>query len=175
MLKGVLHDRGLSTAVGDEGGFAPDLASNEEACRLLVEAIEAAGFTPGDQIAIALDPASTEFYRDGAYVLASEDRTLSPDEMVGYYADLVDRYPIVSIEDGMAEEDWDGWRPLTDALGDRVPARGRRPVRDQHRAAAPRHRRGRGQLDPDQGQPDRHADRDARGRRHGHAQPATRR
>jgi enolase len=119
-LKKILHDRGLSTAVGDEGGFAPDLGSNEEACRLLVEAVEAAGFAPGEQIAIALDPASTEFFADGAYVLASEDRTLSPADMVAYYADLVDRYPIVSIEDGMAEEDWDGWRAITDAIGDRV-------------------------------------------------------
>jgi len=120
VLKKILHDRGLSTAVGDEGGFAPDLASNEEACRLLVEAIEQAGFAPGEQIAIALDPASTEFFRDGTYVLSSEDRTLTPAEMVAYYADLVDRYPIVSIEDGMAEEDWDGWRAITDAIGDRV-------------------------------------------------------
>ncbi len=121
VLKKILHDRGLSTAVGDEGGFAPDLASNEEACQLLVQAIEQAGFTPGEQMAIALDPASTEFYRDGAYVLAGEGgRTLTPAEMVGYYADLVDRYPIVSIEDGMAEEDWDGWRAITDTIGDRV-------------------------------------------------------
>jgi enolase len=119
-LKKLLGERGLSTAVGDEGGFAPDLASNEEACRLLVEAIEVAGFTPGEHIAIALDPASSEIYHDGAYVLASEDRTLSAAEMVAYYAELVDRYPIVSIEDGMAEEDWDGWKALTDALGDRI-------------------------------------------------------
>src|SRR4051812_14739540 len=121
VLKKVLHDRGLSTAVGDEGGFAPDLASNEEAIKILVQAIEQAGFTPGEQMAIALDPASTEFYADGAYVLAGEGgRTLTPAEMVGYYADLVDRYPIVSIEDGMAEEDWDGWRAITDTIGDRV-------------------------------------------------------
>ena len=120
VLKTILHDRGLSTAVGDEGGFAPDLASNEEACQLLVQAIEQAGFTPGEQMAIALDPASTEFFSDGAYVLAGESRTLTPAEMVGYYTDLVDRYPIVSIEDGMAEEDWDGWRAITDAIGDRV-------------------------------------------------------
>jgi enolase len=120
VLKSMLNDRGLSTAVGDEGGFAPDLASNEEACSLLVEAIETAGFTPGDQIAIALDPATSEFYRDGQYVLASEDRRLGIDEMVGLWSDLVDRYPIVSIEDGMAEEDWDGWKALTDALGGRV-------------------------------------------------------
>ena len=120
VLKKILQDRGLSTAVGDEGGFAPDLASNEEACELLVQAIEQAGFTPGEQMALALDPASTEFYRDGAYVLASEGRTLTSDEMVAYYADLSTRYPIVSIEDGMAEEDWDGWKTITDALGDRV-------------------------------------------------------
>jgi enolase len=119
VLKKVLHDRGLSTAVGDEGGFAPDLGSNEEAVALLVEAIEKAGFTPGEDLAIALDPASSEFFRDGAYVLAGEGRGLTPAEMAGYYADLVDRYPIVSIEDGMAEEDWDGWRLLTDAVGDR--------------------------------------------------------
>jgi enolase len=120
VLKKVLHERGLSTAIGDEGGFAPDLGSNEEACRLLVQAIEQAGFTPGEQIAIALDPASTEFFDDGAYVLAGEGRRLTPAEMVDYYADLADRYPIVSIEDGMAEEDWDGWKALTDKLGGRV-------------------------------------------------------
>ena len=119
VLKKVLHDRSLSTAVGDEGGFAPDLASNEEAVVLLVEAIEKAGFTPGEDLAIALDPASSEFFRDGRYVLAGEGRSLTPAEMAAYYADLVDRYPIVSIEDGMAEEDWDGWRLLTDAVGDR--------------------------------------------------------
>ncbi|MCU0311327.1 MAG: phosphopyruvate hydratase [Acidimicrobiales bacterium] len=119
VLKKVLHDRGLSTAVGDEGGFAPDLGSNEEAVALLVEAIEKAGFTPGADLAIALDPASSEFFRDGAYVLAGEGRSLTPAEMAEYYADLVGRYPIVSIEDGMAEEDWDGWRLLTDAIGDR--------------------------------------------------------
>jgi enolase len=120
VLKSMLHDRGLSTAVGDEGGFAPDLASNEEACRLLVEAIEAAGFTPGDDIALALDPATSELYRDGVYVLASEDRTLDVDGMVELWSGLVDRYPIVSIEDGMAEEDWDGWKALTEAIGGRV-------------------------------------------------------
>ena len=120
VLKKVLHDRNLSTAIGDEGGFAPNLASNEDAVKLLLEAIEKAGFTPGTDMAIALDAASTEFYRDGAYVLAGEGRTLSPAEMVGYLEDLVGRYPIVSIEDGMAEEDWDGWSRLTAAIGDRV-------------------------------------------------------
>jgi enolase len=118
VLKGILHDRGLSTAVGDEGGFAPDLASNEDAVKLLVEAIERAGFTPGEQIAIALDPASTEFFADGTYTLAGEGgRTLSPTEMAEFYADLCARYPIVSIEDGVAEEDWDGWAALTQRIG----------------------------------------------------------
>jgi enolase len=119
-LKSVLAGRGLSTAVGDEGGFAPNLGSNEEAVQVLVEAIGNAGYEPGRDLAIALDPASSEFYRDGAYVLAGEGRTLSPAEMAGYYADLVERYPIVSIEDGMAEEDWDGWAELTASIGDRV-------------------------------------------------------
>jgi enolase len=119
-LKAVLHERGLSTAVGDEGGFAPDLASNEDAVRVLVEAIERAGYAPGDDIAIALDPATSELYRDGAYHLASEDRVLSPSEMVAFWAELLDRYPIVSIEDGMAEDDWDGWAELTEAIGGRV-------------------------------------------------------
>ncbi|MBU6328586.1 MAG: phosphopyruvate hydratase [Acidobacteria bacterium] len=120
VLKKVLHDRGLSTAIGDEGGFAPNLASNEDAVVLLCEAIEQAGFTPGEDIAIALDAASTEFFRDGAYVLAGEGRTLSPAEMVGYLESLCSRYPIVSIEDGMSEEDWDGWALLTRTLGSRV-------------------------------------------------------
>jgi enolase len=120
VLKKVLHDRNLSTAIGDEGGFAPNLASNEEAVKLLLEAIEKAGFTPGTDIAIALDAASTEFYKDGNYVLAGEGRSLAPAEMVGYLQDLVSKYPIVSIEDGMAEEDWDGWSKLTAAIGDKV-------------------------------------------------------
>jgi enolase len=119
-LKKLLGGRGLSTAVGDEGGFAPDLESNEAAVEVLVEAIEAAGRTPGSEIAIALDPASSEVFRDGKYVLAGEGRSLSPAEMADYYADLVSRYPIVSIEDGMAEEDWEGWAALTAKVGDRV-------------------------------------------------------
>jgi enolase len=120
VLKQVLADRGLSTSVGDEGGFAPDLASNEDAVRVLVEAIERAGFTPGEEIAIALDPASSEIFHDGVYDLAGEGRRLSPDDFAGFWVDLCDRYPIVSIEDGMAEDDWDGWASLTRALGDRV-------------------------------------------------------
>ena len=120
VLKKVVHDRGLSTAVGDEGGFAPDLGTNEDAVRLLVEAIEKAGRTPGEEVAIALDPASSEIYKDGLYDLAGEGRKLSSEDFVGFWVDLCDRYPIVSIEDGMAEEDWEGWALLTKALGDRV-------------------------------------------------------
>ena len=119
-LKKVLHDRGLSTAVGDEGGFAPNLASNEDAIRILIESIEAAGYTPGEQIAIALDPAMSELFKDGAYHLTGEGKILSPDDMVGYWTRLVDTYPIVSIEDGMAEDDWFGWATLTNAVGTKV-------------------------------------------------------
>lgn len=120
VLKKVLQDRGLSTSIGDEGGFAPNLASNEDAVKLLIEAIEKAGFTPGVDIAIALDAASTEFYKGGNYVLAGEGRTLDAAEMVGYLESLVSKYPIVSIEDGMAEEDWAGWAKLTEVLGTRT-------------------------------------------------------
>ena len=119
-LARVLKDRGLSTAVGDEGGFAPNLDSNEEAVQILVDAIEAAGRVPGTDIAIAADPASSEFYRGGQYVLAGEGRTLDSSEMVEYWVDLINRYPIVSLEDAMAEDDWDGWAALTTALGNQV-------------------------------------------------------
>ncbi len=119
-LRDVLSGRGLATAVGDEGGFAPDLPSNEDAVKVLVEAIEKTGRTPGAEIAIALDPATSELWRDGSYRLEGEGRTLSPADLAGYWSDLVERYPIVSIEDGMAEEDWDGWAALTAALGQRV-------------------------------------------------------
>ena len=119
-LKKVLADRGLSTAVGDEGGFAPNLSSNEAAVVILVEAIEKAGYTPGTDIAIALDPAMSELYRDGAYHLTGEGKILSAPQMVEWWASLVDRYPIVSIEDGMAENDWAGWAQLTAALGSRI-------------------------------------------------------
>ncbi|MFI5009200.1 MAG: phosphopyruvate hydratase [Solirubrobacterales bacterium] len=119
-LKRTLHERGLSTAGGDEGGFAPDLGSNEEALGMLVAAIEAAGYEPGGQLAIALDPATSELYSDGAYVLEHEGRTLSAAELADYWAQLAGRYPIVSIEDGMAEEDWAGWKTLTERLGERV-------------------------------------------------------
>ncbi|MDQ6821250.1 MAG: phosphopyruvate hydratase [Actinomycetota bacterium] len=119
-LKKTLHDKGLSTAVGDEGGFAPDFRSNEQALQVLVEAIGAAGYVAGEQVAIALDPAASELYKDRAYVLEHEQRTLSADELVAYWAELAGRYPIVSIEDGMDEEDWTGWKTLTDRLGARV-------------------------------------------------------
>jgi len=119
-LKALLVERHLSTGVGDEGGFAPDLASNEEAVALLVDAIEGAGFTPGRDIAIALDPAVSELYRDGSYHFDSEDRSLDAAQLVEFWERLVSNYPIVSIEDGMAQDDWDGWSALTTALGDRV-------------------------------------------------------
>ncbi len=119
-LRKVLSAKGLATAVGDEGGFAPDLPSNESAVTVLIEAIEAAGRVPGEEIAIALDPATSELWRDGGYVLAGEGRTLSSGELADYWVQLAERYPIVSLEDGMAEDDWDGWARLTEALGDRV-------------------------------------------------------
>jgi len=120
VLKKLFHDRGLSTAVGDEGGFAPNLATNEDAIRALVEAIELAGYRPGEDIAIALDPATSELYRDGQYHLVGEGKVLSSDDFVEYWTRLIDTYPIVSIEDGMAEDDWDGWDALSKAIGSRV-------------------------------------------------------
>jgi enolase len=119
-LKRLLKDRGLATALGDEGGFAPNLESNEAALQLLVEAISAAGYTPGEDLVIALDPATSEIFGDGVYDLEHEGRTLSSDEMASYWADLAARYPILSIEDGMDEEDWAGWKTLTDRIGDTV-------------------------------------------------------
>jgi enolase len=119
-LKSLLHDRKLATAVGDEGGFAPNLASNEDAIAILVDAIEAAGFKPGIDISIALDPAMSELFRDGNYHLAGEDKVLTSEQLVSWWTTLVNKYPIVSIEDGMAEDDWAGWSSLTTALGSRV-------------------------------------------------------
>ena len=119
-LKSLLHDRKLATAVGDEGGFAPNLASNEDAIAILVDAIEAAGFKPGIDISIALDPAMSELYKDGNYHLAGENKVLTSDQLVTWWTMLVNKYPIVSIEDGMAEDDWAGWSSLTKALGSRV-------------------------------------------------------
>jgi enolase len=119
-LKKTLHDRGLGTAGGDEGGFAPDLGSNEEALQMLIAGIEAAGYRPGDDVAIALDPATSEIYDGSVYDLEHEGRKLSSDDMAAYWAEMAGRYPILSIEDGMDEEDWDGWKTLTDRLGDKV-------------------------------------------------------
>ena len=120
MLKKTLKSKGYDTGVGDEGGFAPNLKSNEEAIVVIVEAIEKAGYKPGSDFYIALDPASSEIYEDGKYNLAGEGRVLSPEEMADYYAQLVEKYPIISIEDGMAEEDWEGWKILTDKIGNKV-------------------------------------------------------
>jgi enolase len=119
-LKATLHERGLGTAVGDEGGFAPDLESNEAALQMLLAAIEAAGYEPGADVAIAMDPATSELLRDGSYVLEHEGRTLDSGELADYWSDLSASYPIISIEDGMGEEDWAGWERLTERLGDRV-------------------------------------------------------
>ena len=119
-IKKILQSRGLSTAVGDEGGFAPNLATNEDAIKILLEGITASGFTPGTDIAIALDPAMSEIYKDGRYHLAGEGKVFTSDELVAYWARLVNTYPIVSIEDGMAEDDWDGWSALSQELGSKV-------------------------------------------------------
>jgi enolase len=119
-LKSVLHDRGLNTNVGDEGGFAPSLGSNRDALDVLVAAIEKAGYTPGEQIFLGLDPAASEFYENGKYVLAREGRTLSASEMISLYEEWISAYPIISLEDGLAEDDWEGWAELTKRLGSRV-------------------------------------------------------
>jgi enolase len=119
-LKRTLHEQGLSTSVGDEGGFAPNLASNAQALEVLMAAIRASGYVPGDQVAIALDPAVSELFRDGAYVLEHEHRTLSAEELAAYWTDLARRYPIISLEDPMAEDDWGGWKALTDRVGSRL-------------------------------------------------------
>ena len=119
-LKGILKARGLSTGVGDEGGFAPNLDCNEDAIKVIIEAIEKAGYVPGKDAFIALDPASSEFFEDGKYNLAGEGRILTPEQMADYYVELCEKYPIISIEDGMAEEDWEGWKYLTDKIGHKV-------------------------------------------------------
>ena len=119
-LKKILHEKGYSTAIGDEGGFAPNLKSNAEAVEVIIEAIEKAGFTPGKDIYIAIDAASSEYYKDGKYVLENEGKTLTAEEMVAFFEDWVNKYPIISIEDGMAEEDWEGWKLMTEKLGKKV-------------------------------------------------------
>ena len=156
-LKKGLHDAGHNTNVGDEGGFAPNLKSADEALGFIAKACEKAGYRPGEDVTFALDPASSEFFKDGKYVLAGEGKTLDAEGMVRYYEALVGRYPIVSIEDGCAEDDWAGWKHADSDAGRQDPDRRRRPVRHQSGAAASWHRGAFGQRDPDQGQPDRHA------------------
>jgi enolase len=119
-LGDLLHERGFATTVGDEGGYAPSLGSNEDAIAAVLAAIERAGYEPGEQIAIALDPAATELYADGRYALVREDRSLTGDELIAFWTDWAERYPIVSLEDGLAEDDWEGWAQLTSRLGDRL-------------------------------------------------------
>ena len=166
-LKGVLKAKGLSTAVGDEGGFAPDLGSNEEALQTIAEAVEKAGYALGRDIYLGLDVASTEFFANGAYTLESEGRKFSSAEFADFLDDLVARYPIVSIEDGMAENDWDGWALVERAAARQDSARRRRPVRDEHGDLEARHRAQDRQQHSHQAESDRHADRDARSDRDG--------
>ena len=159
-LKSVLKKQGLSTGLGDEGGFAPDVAGTKAALDLILTAIEAAGYKAGSDVALALDVAATEFFTDGTgYKFEKETRTDM--QMIEFYAGLIDSYPLVSIEDPLSEDDWDGWVALTAAIGDRTQTRRRRPVRHQSRASRGRHRTGRGQRTSGEGQPDRHAHRDA--------------
>ena len=161
-LKSALHAKGLSTAVGDEGGFAPAIASPREALDLILGSVEAAGYKAGSDVLIALDCAATEYFKDGAYVMAGEGRTLSPAQMVDYLAELARDYPIASIEDGMSEDDLDGWQLQAERLGGRVQLVGDDLFVTNVRRLAMGIERGPRQLDPGQGQPDRHADRDHR-------------
>ena len=166
-LKKALKDAGHNTNVGDEGGFAPNLPSAVAALEFAVKAIEAAGYKPGEDVCLALDPAASEFFKDGKYVYGGEGVTRDLAEQVAYLEEIQAKFPIVSIEDGMAEDDWDGWKMLTEAIGGKMPARRRRHLRHQHRDPQAGHREGRRQFDPHQGQPDRHPDRDAGGGRNG--------
>ncbi len=168
-LKKVLHKKGLGTAVGDEGGFAPDLPSNEAALEVIIEAIGLAGYTAGGDIYLGLDVASSEFYSEGVYTLESEDRQFSSAQFADYLADLVGRYPIVTIEDGMSGGRLEWLVAAHAEAGTARAAGGRRPVRHQHEDPEGGHRQGHRQLDPHQGEPDRHAERNARGHRHGDA------
>ena len=168
-LKKILSDRGMSTAVGDEGGFAPNFGSNDECLSTILQAIEKAGYRAGEDVLLALDCAASEFYHDGKYQLAGEGLQLSSTEFADYLANLADKFPIVSIEDGMHESDWAGWKTADRQARQEGPAGRRRPVRHQHAHPEGRHREGHRQLDPDQDQPDRHADGNLRGDRNGQA------
>ena len=170
-LRAILHDEGFATGQGDEGGFAPSLASNEAAIEVVMRAVERAGYRPGEQVAIALDPAVTELVEEGTggesaapirYRLAKENRTLESGELIDLWADWADRYPIVSLEDGLAEDDWDGWRALNERLGGTRAARRRRSAGHERGADRAGDRGARRERGADQGQPDRHADRDDR-------------
>jgi enolase len=172
-LRGQLHDAGHNTNVGDEGGFAPNLATADEALSFVMKAIEKAGYKPGEDVMLALDPASTEFFKKGKYEMEGEGKSFDAAGMVDYYADLVKRYPIVSIEDGMAEDDWKGWKASPTSSAARSPAGRRRPVRHQPEAPRAGYQGRRGQRDPGQGEPDRHADRDARSGLYGAQRRAT--
>ncbi len=166
-LRKGLSDAGHGTNVGDEGGFAPNLKSADEALGFIMTSIEKAGYKPGQDVVLALDCAATEFFKDGKYHLEGEGKTLDGGGMAKYLADLVGRFPIVSIEDGMSEDDWAGWKALTEAVGQEVPARRRRSLRHQHGAPFEGYQGWHRQLDPGQGQPDRLADRDTGRRRYG--------
>jgi hypothetical protein len=160
-LKSVLKAKGLNTAVGDEGGFAPDLKSNEQAIETILEAIAKAGYKAGKDVYLGLDAASSEFFDNGVYDLAGEGKKLSSSELIEFYAGWCAKYPIISIEDGVAEQDRDGWKALTAKARQESPARRRRQLRHQSGDLPRRHCRRYRQRDPDQGQPDRHAVRDA--------------
>jgi enolase len=167
-LKGVLKKRGYNTAVGDEGGFAPSVKSNVEAIEVVLEAIQQAGYKPGEEIAIALDPAASEFYQDGKYVFKKSDKSAkSSDDMVKFWAKWVNDYPIVSLEDGLSEEDWDGWQNLTKELGGKIQLVGDDIFVTNIEILRRRHREGNCQFDSDQAQSDRHGQRDARRDRSG--------
>ena len=171
-LKKLLKDAGHNTTVGDEGGFAPNV-DTEQALAFIEKGVEAAGYKLGEDIVLGLDVAASEFFKDGRYHLAGEGKTLDPEGMVRWLEGLCERFPIVSIEDGLAEGDWDGWQPADRGPGRRGPAGRRRPVRHQPRDPGQGHRGGHRQRDPDQGQPDRHADRDPGGDPARHRAPAT--
>ena len=161
-LKGVLKKRGYNTAVGDEGGFAPSVKSNVEGIEVVLEAITQAGYKPGEQIAIALDPAASEFYQDGKYVFKKSDKSAkSSDDMVRFWAKWVKDYPIVSLEDGLSENDWDGWQNLTKELGGKIQLVGDDLFVTNVDVSAGGNRQARGQLDSDQGQSDRHGQRNS--------------
>ena len=167
-LKGVLKKRGYNTAVGDEGGFAPSVKSNVEAIEVVLEAIQQAGYKPGEEIAIALDPAASEFYKDGKYVFKKSDKSAkSSDDMVRFWAKWANDYPIVSLEDGLAEEDWEGWKNLTKELGNKIQLVGDDIFVTNIQIFAGRHREGHCQFNSDQGQPDRHSQRNSRRHRPG--------